>query len=132
MIQPSTQPVFDARPSTGWMPSALSGVGPGIWCRLCLLVILASYLSATVMVAAESWHRVVHEDEGHPDHQCLITLLQSGQFMADGVSEVAVPLPALRDRTASFVVRGVPAREMTGLHYGRAPPVSFSFPRSFR
>ena len=123
MMHHPLQPVYDTRPLPQGHERDVGGNFPGAWSRLCVLVLLFSYLFATALAAAESWHHAFHEDEGSHEHQCLVTQLQSGQFAANGASQMPLILPARRCAEVSFESSTFVPCLLPGLRHGRDPPV---------
>ncbi len=56
--------------------------------------LLALFLSVLALTLSEALHRVCHADAGTPQHQCAVTMLQSGQVDAP-VYEAAIVPPAM-------------------------------------
>ncbi len=84
-----------------WMAGALIGL----------------FLSVFALVLSETLHRALHEDACQPEHQCAVTMLQSGQVDAP-VCDAAIVSPEI-------VFVSVPLLENTFV-----PAVAFFLPPS--
>jgi hypothetical protein len=54
--------------------------------------LLGLFLSVFSLVLSETLHRALHEDACQPEHQCAVTMLQSGQVDAP-VCDAAIVSP---------------------------------------
>lgn len=58
------------------------------------LASLSAFLFALVLIAAPGLHAHFHEDAGHPQHECAITVVEAGTEAGDAAPLATPPQPA--------------------------------------
>ena len=84
---------------------------------------LSAFLLAFVLSAAPALHEHLHSDAGHPQHECAITIVESGVDTADEPLSTAAPQPAVIF-SAACVLHSVwvPATFLGSRVFEHAPP----------
>lgn len=60
---------------------------------LSLMVVL--WLGINAFSFFPQLHRLLHQDSGNLNHECLFTLIQKSHLLTDSMGAVGLPLPAL-------------------------------------
>ena len=87
------------------------------------LVALGSFLFAYVLSAAPALHEHLHSDAAHPQHECAITIVESGVETNDAPLGVAAPeWAALSAHVSALHPVWVPALFLAARVFEHAPP----------
>jgi hypothetical protein len=87
------------------------------------LAALSAFLFAFVLSAAPALHEHLHSDAGHPQHECAITIVESGLEAADEPLSTAAPQPASLFATVPVLHPvWVPAPFLGARVFEHAPP----------
>ena len=88
------------------------------------LAALSAFLFAFVLSAAPALHEHLHSDAAHPQHQCAITIVESGIDSGDAPRLIAAPgaAPLLATIPTLHPV-WVPAPFLSASVFEHAPPV---------
>ena len=87
------------------------------------LAALGAFLLAFVLSAAPALHDHLHSDAAHPQHECAITIVESGAERGDEPLRIAGPQSAtLSSTVAALHSVWVPAPFLTASVFEHAPP----------
>ena len=87
------------------------------------LAALSSFLFAFVLSAAPALHEHLHSDAAHPQHECAITIVESGVETND--APLAVPAPGWATLFSTIPALNpvwVPAQFLRARVFEHAPP----------
>ena len=88
------------------------------------LAVLSSFLFAFVLSAAPALHEHLHSDAEHPQHECAITIVETGIETGDAPLAVAAPQAvAIFSTVAALHPVWVPAVFQDARIFEHAPPV---------
>jgi hypothetical protein len=89
-----------------------------------VLAALSSFLFAFVLSAAPALHEHLHSDAEHPQHECAITVVESGVDTGDAQLNVAAPEAATLFATIPALHPvWVAAPFLSACVFAHAPPV---------
>ena len=84
---------------------------------------LSAFLFAFVLSAAPALHEHLHSDAAHPQHECAITIVESGIESGDAPLAIAGPQPAtLFSNVPALHPVWVPALFQCARVFEHAPP----------
>jgi hypothetical protein len=87
------------------------------------LAALSSFLFAFVLSAAPALHEHLHSDAAHPQHECAITIVESGIETGGASLSLAAPQPATLFATVQTLHPvWVPAPFLRAHVFAHAPP----------